>query len=104
MSAVRPRRRTRTARELAEELDVTPRTIRKYAAEPRADYEQRAKHRRRTVVTLRLQGLSYKQIAEQTGDSASTVAHLLHAARRHGEMPDIDGRTRQGRATIQGSP
>jgi len=39
MSAHKRVKRKHTARELAEKLGVTPRTIRRYMAQPRADYE-----------------------------------------------------------------
>ena len=47
MSAQVIRRRKKTARELAEKMGVTPRTIQNYIAEERADYEGRAAGRRR---------------------------------------------------------
>ncbi len=54
-------------------------------AEPREHYEQRARSRRARAVTLRLQGLTYREVADLTGDSIGAVGRLLADARRHGE-------------------
>ncbi|WP_226351953.1 sigma factor-like helix-turn-helix DNA-binding protein [Pseudonocardia sp. ICBG601] len=82
----RCRRATRkTAQELAEEAGFSRRTVVRLIAEPRANYEQRARKRRATVVELRLQGLTYREIADSTGDSIGAVGRLLADARRHGE-------------------
>ncbi len=85
MTARTPARRTRTAREIADEFGVTPRTVRAMVAEPRPEYERRAKARRSLAVKLRLQGLTYREIADRTGDSIGTVGCLLAQARRTGE-------------------
>jgi len=39
MGAIDTTRRRKTAREIAERLGVSPRTVRRYMAQPRADYE-----------------------------------------------------------------
>lgn len=100
MSAVHPRRRTKTAREAADTLGVSPRTIRKYAAEPRDEFLARAKARRRAVIELRTQGMTLREIADHTGEAFNQIGRLLRDARRHGEMPNVDGRTRQARADL----
>ncbi len=85
MTARVARRRTRTAREIAEQFGITRATVVRMVAEPRADYEQRARTRREAVVALRRQGLTYREIAAQTGDTPAIVGRLLADARRHGE-------------------
>ena len=85
MTARTPARRTRTARDLAAQFGVHERTIRAMVAEPRSEYECRAKVRRSLAVKLRLQGLTYREIADNTGDSVGTVGCLLAQARRNGE-------------------
>ncbi len=85
MAARTPRRRARTARELAAQFGVHERTIRAMVAEPRPEYERRAKVRRSLAVKLRLQGLTYREIADSTGDGVGTVGCLLAQARRNGE-------------------
>ena len=85
MTARVPRRRTRTARELAEQFGITRTTVVRMVAEPRDEYEQRARTRRSAVVTLRLQGLTYREIAAHTGDTPAIVGRLLADARRNGE-------------------
>lgn len=39
MSADKPVKRKKTAREIAEKLGIHPRTVRRYIAQPRAEYE-----------------------------------------------------------------
>ncbi|WP_226358792.1 hypothetical protein [Pseudonocardia sp. ICBG601] len=85
MGALNPRRRKRTAREVAERAGVSERTVRAIAAEPRAEYLARAKARRARVTALRDQGLTYKQIAEATGETQDAVGYLIYEARQHGE-------------------
>ncbi|WP_226360957.1 sigma factor-like helix-turn-helix DNA-binding protein [Pseudonocardia sp. ICBG1142] len=54
-------------------------------AEPRVGYERRARKRRATAVRLRLQGLTYREIAEQANINPGSVGQLLMQARRNGE-------------------
>ena len=67
MTAVNPQRRPITAKELAERLGCSPRTAQRLVAEPREQFLARAAQRRAQAWELRQAGLSYKQIAEQTG-------------------------------------
>jgi DNA-binding CsgD family transcriptional regulator len=84
MPAENPVRRSKTAKELAARLGVSERTIRNVVAEPRAEFEARAKARRQRAVELREQGLKYREIAEEMGCSVGTVGTLLHHARKPG--------------------
>lgn len=84
MGAQNPVRRTKTARELAEQFGASTRTVRRIVAEPREHYESRAAARRRQAAALRAQGMTYKQIAEKMDVSTGTVGQLLHAARKYG--------------------
>ncbi|MBF6150268.1 helix-turn-helix domain-containing protein [Nocardia nova] len=77
-------RRSMTAREGAERLGVSPRTIRRMVAEPRADFEARARDRRTRAAQLRNAGHSYKEIAAAMDCSTGTVGTLLRLARREG--------------------
>ncbi|WP_224392910.1 sigma factor-like helix-turn-helix DNA-binding protein [Pseudonocardia sp. ICBG1293] len=54
-------------------------------AEPRDEYERRAQKRRAEVVALRLQGLTYQEIAERVDSTVGAVGRLLADARRYGE-------------------
>ncbi|NKW34918.1 HTH domain-containing protein [Rhodococcus hoagii] len=83
MAAENPVRRTKTARELAERLGVSVRTIRKIAAEPREEFEDRARQRRERAAELRAAGLKYKEIAAEMGISTGAVGALLHEARKY---------------------
>ncbi len=83
MTAETPGRRKRTAREAATLLGVSERTIRNIVAEPRDDYEARARERRNRADELRKQGLQYRVIAETMGCSIGTVGRLLYDARKY---------------------
>lgn len=78
MAAEHRKRRTRTAREMAEQLGVSERSIRNIVAEPRDDYEGRAKAKQERARALRAGGATYKQIAEELGISIGSVSTLLH--------------------------
>lgn len=77
MGALKPVRRNKTARELAERLGVTPRTVQRLMAEPRADYLARANSKRQQVAKLRATGLSVRAIAQETGISKSAVGRYV---------------------------
>ena len=94
MGALTPRRRTgdKTAREIAAEVGLSERTIVGLIAEPRADFEGRARRRRAAVIRLRLQGCSYREIAAHTGDTPAIAGRLLADARRNGEWAEAVAR------------
>lgn len=77
MPAQIQRRRTKTARELAEKFGVSERTIRTMIAEPRADFLARANSKRQQVAELRATGLSVRAIAQETGISKSAVGRYV---------------------------
>lgn len=78
MSAEHAVRRKRTAREVAEQLGVSPRTVRRFVAEPRDAYLSRAEQRRQQIRELREQGLSMRAIAAEIGCSVGTVHNALN--------------------------
>ncbi len=88
MGAETPARRQRTARELAEAMGASTRTIRRIVAEPRDEFLARAQHRRTRAVELRAQGLLYREIADEMGLTTGTVGRLLHDARREQQRPE----------------
>lgn len=90
MGALRPARRKASARELAEKYGVSPRTVQRDMAEPRAEFLGRAAARRAQAVQLRQEGMKYTEIAEAMGCSIGTVSRLLHDAKKHGEWPSIE--------------
>lgn len=80
-------RRTRTARELAEELGVSERFIRSRRAESREDFEARAAARRDEAARLRAGGATYREIADALDCSTGTVGRLLHEHRERAGLP-----------------
>lgn len=77
MSALKPVRRQFTAREAAERLGVTTRTVQRLMAEPREQYLARADTKRMQATELREQGLSVRAIADQLGISKSAVGRYI---------------------------
>ncbi len=57
------RRRTKTAAETAKALGLTPRTVRRYIAEERSTYIDRAADRRRIAGEMKAAGASWEEIA-----------------------------------------
>ena len=90
MTAEKPQRRTKTARELAEKFGVSERTIRSLMAEPREEFLNRAQQRRIQAGKLRAQGMQYKDIAEEMGLSIGAVGRLVRDARLKGEVPELE--------------
>ena len=85
--AIRPNRRNTTAKEAAARLGKSERTIRRYMAEPREDFLQRAKDRRERVAELRAAGMKYVDIADTLGLPIGTVRRLIYEARKAGLLP-----------------
>lgn len=83
-------RRKMTAKETAERLGVSVRTVQRLIAEPREDFLNRAQQRRIQAGTLRAQGLSYKAIAEEMEMSVGAVSRLVRDARLKGEVPELE--------------
>lgn len=83
MTALRPGRRTGTARELAQRLGVSERTIRRYVAEPRDQFDARAAARHDRIRELRAEGLSMRAIAAELDISVGTVHYALNKAEIH---------------------
>ena len=82
MPALKPVRRNVPARVLAERLGVSPRTIYRYIAEPRDEYEARAVERRRKMVEMREQGMTMRKIATELGVSVGLVGTYAKQAER----------------------
>ena len=95
MGAETPARRSQTARELAEQFGLSPRTIGVLVAEPRADFLARAKARRERAVELRATGLKHREITAEMDLPIGTVSYLLHQAEKLAAQEteeDSDGR------------
>lgn len=83
----RPRPDGVTAREVAERTGKSERTVRRYFAEDREDFEGRAAARRERAAALRAGGATYKAIADDLGCSTGTVGRLLHEWRKQTGVP-----------------
>lgn len=81
MSALKPGRRPVPARVLAERVGVSERTIKRYIAEPRAEYDARTAARHERIRELRAEGKSMRAIATELGVSVGTVHYALSKTR-----------------------
>lgn len=81
MGAHEPRRRKDTARDLAAKHDRSPRTIRRVIAEPRHQFEERARQRQQQALALRADGLTYREIAAALNISKDASAGLVRRAK-----------------------
>lgn len=85
-------RRTETARELANRLGVSPRTIQRTVAEARQDFEARADERRERIIELARTEMTYTEIGAELGITSALVATRVVEARAAGI--DIPARRR----------
>lgn len=77
--SLHPEKRTVTAREGAEALNVSERTVRRYMAQPRADYLAVAAERREAVAAMVEAGFTNGEIAEQLSISLRTIRGIKAA-------------------------
>ena len=82
MTAYTPERRKISARALAELHGVSPRTVRRAIAEPRADYLARAQARRLEIIDLRAQGKTWADVATHFGISVAAAKQAGFDARK----------------------
>ncbi len=92
MAALNPQRRTGTARELAARYGISDRAVRDVIAEPREDFEARARTRQGEALALRERGWTYQAIADELGISRGAAAGLVHRARQRIEE-QVPGQT-----------
>jgi transposase len=81
MGAENPIRRQKTAREVAEQMGCSIRTIQRIAAEPRDEFLARAAERRENVLALRGKGMKYREIADELALPMGTVKTIIHQAK-----------------------
>lgn len=65
MAAHIQKKRTLKAREVALLEGISERTVRKYIAQPREDYEKEAQEKRSLAFHLRSSGLKWREVAEK---------------------------------------
>ena len=62
MTALHTVKRNKTAKEMAQRLNISDRTVRKLIALPREDYEKEAKQRRLKAFVLRESGMKWADV------------------------------------------
>ena len=84
MAAIRAVKRKNTAKYLSKKLGIHERTVRRYIALPREDYESEAENRRKTAYNLHFKdGLKWRDVAEKM----NTKEHAAKAlAKRHKQI------------------
>ncbi len=77
MAAIRAAKRKNTAKDLAKKLGIHERTVRRYIALPRNDYESEAESRRKTAYNLHFKdGLKWREVAEKMNATEDAVKAL----------------------------
>lgn len=77
-----------TARELAEKFNCSQSTIYKMIADPRDEFMARAHARQDEAWTLRLEGMTYGEIAKRLDITRGAAVGLVRRARpRHEDAP-----------------
>lgn len=67
MTALHTVKRNKTAKEMAQRLNISDRTVRKLIALPRKDYEKEAKQRRLKAFVLRESGMKWSDVGIALG-------------------------------------
>ncbi|EFJ9066729.1 plasmid replication protein [Escherichia coli] len=82
MAAHIQKKRTLKAREVALLEGISERTVRKYIAQPREDYEKEAQEKRSLAFHLRSSGLKWREVAEKmnTTENAAIAYYRRYLA------------------------
>ena len=89
MAAIRAAKRKNTAKDLAKKLGIHERTVRRYIALPREDYESEAENRRKTAYNLHFKdGLKWRDVAEKM----NTTEHAVKALAKRYKQIDQENR------------
>jgi predicted DNA-binding transcriptional regulator YafY len=102
VSAEIPQRRRMTARQAAQRLGASERTIRRIAAEPRSDYLRRVQERGAQILTWREEGVKWKDIGARLGISTAAAQMAgrreLERRKQEGHAPGAAESAPQGTA------
>lgn len=79
MGAVKPIKRKHTARELADRLGVSARTVQRLMAQPRAEYEAELHARQDEALRLRESGMKWTEVGAELGGVTDSAAYQLAA-------------------------
>lgn len=86
MTALHPVQRKVSAKEMAEKLGVSRRTIQRMIAEPREEYLRRVRERADEALRLREEeGLKWREIGERVGTNHSGAYQLAQRAKQRRE-------------------
>ncbi|EDB9947346.1 TPA: HTH domain-containing protein [Klebsiella pneumoniae] len=89
MAAIRAVKRKNTAKYLSKKLGIHERTVRRYIALPREDYESEAENRRKTAYNLHFKdGLKWRDVAEKM----NTTEHAVKALAKRYKQIDQENR------------
>ncbi|GMW44805.1 plasmid replication protein (plasmid) [Klebsiella pneumoniae] len=77
MAALEQVKRTKPAKFFAKKMGVSVRTVKRYIAQPREDYESEAENRRKTAYKLHHEnGLKWREVAEKMNATEDAVKAL----------------------------
>ena len=82
MTAMYPQRRKHTAAAMAEKFGISPRTVKRIMAQPRAEYDAEAHARQDEALHLRESGLKWREVGDALGGISESAAYQLAAKAR----------------------
>ena len=89
MAALEQTKRKKPAKYFAEKMGVSIRTVKRYIAQPRSDYESEAESRRKTAYNLHFKdGLKWRDVAEKM----NTTEHAVKALAKRYKQIDQENR------------
>ena len=89
MTAENPTRRTKTAREVAQSVGCSPRTVQRAVAETRDEFIKRSRARQDLALGLKNAGLKYREIADRLGCSEKAAQNLVQRARDRHKLTSV---------------
>ena len=97
MSALHPVQRGKTARAVADALGISTRSVQRIAAEPRAEYEARARARGDQILAWREEGLLWREIADRLNitPNAALKAGIKSKKRQEAEAAKAEAQALQ---------
>lgn len=90
MGAMKPFKRNHTARELAERLGVSERTVQRLMAQPRDEYLAETHGRQDEALRLRESGMKWREVGEALGGISDSAAYQLAAKAKARRAENVD--------------
>lgn len=89
MTAMYPQKRKHTAAEMAKQFGVSPRTVQRIMAQPRAEYDAEAHTRQDEALALRGAGMKWGEVGERLGGISASAAYQLAAKAKERQSQSV---------------